>query len=228
MRYDWILFDLDNTLMDFDGAAKGAFSKLMTDLGRTVNDEEFLVYKRVNALAWRQFEDREITAERLRIQRFEHFFAEMGWSHAPDAANRTFLNALVETSEMIEGARELLDALVEQFHLAAITNGLREVQRPRIRRLELDGHFKTIVVSDEIGVAKPDSAFFEHTFEQIHHPAKDRVLVVGDNLNSDIQGGNAFGVDTCWYNPKGKPISNGIIPKSEIRDLAELPDLLHA
>jgi FMN phosphatase YigB (HAD superfamily) len=81
-------------------------------------------------------------------------------------------------------------------------------------------------VSDEIGVQKPDPRIFSYAFRQAGHTGKNTALIIGDSLSSDIQGGVNFGIDTCWFNPKGKALSGGIIPTYEIRRLTELSGIL--
>ena len=107
-----------------------------------------------------------------------------------------------------------------------ITNGLKEVQRPRIAQAKMEKHFEVIVVSDEIGVSKPHEGFFQHAFEKMGKPTKSEVIVVGDSLNSDIQGGNNFGVDTCWFNPNSAANLTEHKPTFQIQNLESLHELL--
>ena len=99
---------------------------------------------------------------------------------------------------------------------------MKEVQRPRLQKTEIQRFFEIIVVSDEIGVSKPHPGFFEHAFHQMQRPPTEKVLVVGDNLEADIKGGNQSGTDTCWYNPKKRTNETGILPNYEISSLEEL------
>jgi len=86
--------------------------------------------------------------------------------------------------------------------------------------------FEAVIISDEIGVSKPHTPFFDHTFEQINFPKKSEVLVIGDSLSSDIRGGHNYGLDTCWFNPKGLKNHLEIAPTYEIGELRELHGLL--
>ena len=83
-----------------------------------------------------------------------------------------------------------------------------------------------MVISGEIGLAKPDPAIFDHAFKRIGGPPKETVLMIGDNLGSDILGGSNYGLDTCWFNPTGTPNGHGVEPTYEIRELDEILDLL--
>jgi len=144
----------------------------------------------------------------------------------PFEFNARFLENVVEVSEAFEGAIELLEDLKSEYKLSVITNGLKEVQRPRIRRLQMEHIFESIIVSDEIGVAKPDIKFFEHSYDTIPNPPpKSEVLVIGDNLKSDIQGGINFGVDTCWLSHQN--LNNSTIkPTYTINNLNDLHRIL--
>ncbi len=103
-----------------------------------------------------------------------------------------------------------------------ITNGLAEVQVPRFAASSIRDCFAEIVISGEIGLAKPDPAIFDFAFERIGRPAKERVLMIGDNLGSDILGGANYGLDTCWYNPSGTLNGHGVEPTYEIRELQSI------
>ncbi len=164
--------------------------------------------------------------EELRSRRFELFLAEIGKKAAPEVVGAQYLSYLGDTDFILPGALDLLDALKPSYHLAIITNGLKEVQRPRLRKAEVIDYFNTIVVSDEIGHSKPNPSFFSYTFEQIRHPPKEEALIIGDSLNSDIRGGNQYGVDTCWFNPAQKENESENRPTYVIDDLAEIKQII--
>ncbi len=110
-----------------------------------------------------------------------------------------------------------------------ITNGLAEVQRPRFAASSIRRHFEGLVISEEVGAAKPDPRIFDVAFAKMEDPKRTEVLMVGDSLSSDIKGGNDSGIDTCWFNPSGRNGEHGVEPKYEIRKLDELLDIaLHA
>lgn len=223
-KYDWLLFDVDNTLLDFDSTAKIAFYKTIESFKIPSRSHHYSIYKKVNHLVWTAYENKEISSEVLRPKRFELFLKELNLIGNPLEMSQTYLSFLVEHSTLWKGAKDLLNQLSPDYQMAVITNGLKEVQRPRLALTQIDHYFKTIVVSDEIGVAKPQSGFFDYTFEQIQQPPKNRVLVIGDSLNSDMKGGQNYGVDTCWFNPLGKGNLTEVVPTYEIRTLRDLVD----
>ncbi len=212
MPYNWILFDADNTLLDFTSASKKAFAEAIRQLGIPSRPNLFDRYKKANHIVWTEFENGLIDAITLRKKRFELFLKDIQIERDPALFNQKYLDNLVEHSEMLTGARQLLDHLHGKTKLGLITNGLKEVQRPRLAHTQIDHYFDVIVVSDEIGVSKPDNAYFDYVFKEMGHPPKKNVLIVGDNLNSDIKGGVDYDVDTCWFNPEKLPNESGIIP----------------
>jgi putative hydrolase of the HAD superfamily len=227
MKYSWILFDADDTIFDFNRSAKASFLKTLSDFGIESREDYYLLYKQLNEATWLAFERNEITAEELRRIRFEKFLNAIEINQDPLKVNAHYLSVLAANPMLIEGALELLLLLRKnQVKLGLITNGLKEVQRKRIKYAALERLFDVIVVSDEIGVSKPDEGFFAHAFHEMEHPPKKTVLVVGDSLLSDIKGGENFGLDTCWYNPGRKQNTTTHIPTYEVAQLEEIPSLV--
>lgn len=226
MAYQWILLDADNTLFDFDRSERHALQTALESYGVPFEEPHIERYHRINAACWRAYEKGAMTKSRLRRYRFEQFFEEIGAAVDPGSFADTYMEALAATDFLIEGARSLLHQLERRYQLVLVTNGLSEVQRPRLANTGLDAFFPIVVVSDEIGHSKPDSKFFEHTFQQIEHPPKAEVLMVGDNINADIRGGKEYGLDTCWYNPGRRPNESSIEPTYEIELLEDLSALL--
>lgn len=227
MRYPWILFDADDTLFDFKQSARHALGQSLTDFKIDATETHFQVYETINHEVWMAFERQEITAVELRKIRFERFLDAIGEYRDPLELNAHYLYLLSRTRYMLDGAVELVENLrMKNYRLGLITNGLQEVQRPRIAHADMEKYFEIIVVSDEIGVSKPHKDFFEYSFELMGYPLKSEVIVVGDSLNSDIQGGNNFGVDTCWFNPKGATNLTDHKPTYQIQRLEELYAIL--
>jgi putative hydrolase of the HAD superfamily len=136
------------------------------------------------------------------------------------------LEQLSRASDLIEGAQETIRALRAHYQMAIITNGLSDVQRPRLDASGIADCFALLAISEELGVVKPDPRFFEIVMQRIGQPPKAEVLVIGDSLTSDIQGGNNAGFDTCWYNPTGSAPDPRFPATYEIRILTDLHDLL--
>jgi 2-haloacid dehalogenase len=227
MKYEWIFFDLDNTLMDFKNAARKAFSSSFVDFGLIEKQGHHDIYDDANSAVWKSFENGKIDALRLRTKRFDDFFM-MANIRGVDSweFNKIYLEYLIEYSTMLEGSIELLESLKNKVKLAIITNGLKEAQRPRIKKLGIGKYFEAIIVSDEIGISKPHKGYFDIVMETCGNPPKNKVLVIGDSLNSDMKGAINYGLDSCWCNLFGQINYSKIQPLFEINALSKLPKIL--
>ena len=228
MAYRWILFDADNTLYDFDRSEQYALQQAFFDHEIPFSEQFVKIYHEVNKQCWKAFEEGEMDQNTLRSRRFELLLKAIGMQGNAETMGTNYLSHLANTDFMVEGARLLLDRLFGKFKMAIVTNGLQDVQRPRVRKSKTEHYFEAIIVSEEIGVSKPGQAFFEYTFEHIGQPAKRETLLVGDSLNSDIRGGNDFGIDTCWFNPGKLRNDSEFVPKFEIQSLEMLEPVLTA
>lgn len=224
--YDWLMFDADGTIFDFDAASAGAIGETLAHAGIPDTEETRALYKRINQACWEAFELGELSAETLRAERFRRLLAELDFQGDPVALSDYYITHLGQGNQLLPGARDLLYVLHTRFNLLLITNGLTAVQRPRFKARNMDRFFKHTVISDEVGVAKPDPAIFDICFEQMGHPDRERVMIIGDSLTSDMVGGINYGIDTCWFNPTGKlrPIDMPIT--YEIKSLYDLVPLL--
>jgi len=225
-RYKWLLFDADDTLFDYGKAEAGALRLTFEQLGVRFDLAYLPVYQRINRQIWQDFEQGEISAEALRTRRFELLFEAIDVSMDPEQFSAAYLPNLATQSELTEGALEVVQALHGKYGLAIITNGLRDVQRPRLAQSAICSYVADIIISEEVGAVKPERAIFDAAFQRMGYPGKDEVLLVGDSLTSDIAGGSAYGIDTCWFNPEGKARRDGLVITYEIRRLAELLEIL--
>ncbi|MFZ0547844.1 MAG: YjjG family noncanonical pyrimidine nucleotidase [Candidatus Promineifilaceae bacterium] len=226
MKYKWILFDADNTLFDYDAAERGALSSTFEELGRPLLPEHVATYRQINHRNWLAFEQGEITQAVLRVRRFEQFITALEMKEEPLPVSQRYLFHLGNRTDLIEGALELMETLHGRIGLMMITNGLKDVQRSRLKQSEIGRFFSDVVISEEVGFAKPDGRIFDIAFERMGNPQKSEVLVVGDSLTSDIQGGLDYGVDTCWFNPGKRPNTLDKEVSFEIGQLAELTQIL--
>ena len=226
MTYTWLLFDADGTLFDYDKAEDKALRATFADLGLPFREEYGALYREINAAVWKDFEAGRTTAERLRVDRFARLFSAAGIQADAETFSLRYLPNLSLGSDLMDGAVKVLHALRAHFHLALITNGLRDVQRPRLQRAGIADLFEQVAISEEMGVAKPDPAYFDALFARIGRPAKRQALVIGDGLTSDIQGANRYGLDACWFNPKGLHRDPRFEARFEIRTLSDLLPIL--
>ena len=221
-RYPYVIFDADGTLFDFDSAMLHAMRETCGDHGLAFTDELYGLYQEINHRWWRRFETGEVTATELRVGRFREFLGEVDGAVDPEGFSSRYLRRLSEHHELMPGAAACVEALAPHCTLLLLTNGLAEVQVPRFERAPICRHFRDIVISGVVGVAKPDSAIFEIAMERLGNPAKRDVIIVGDSLTSDMAGGSAYGIGTCWFNPGGRAPALEVDVRFEIKDLGDV------
>jgi len=227
MKYKIILFDADGTLYDFDRAAVEALKSSFDKYNLNWTEETFATYERVNKKIWNDFERGIISTSEIKTERFKRFFDMINVENVdPILFSKDYLKFLSQNNYLLPQANEIVKWSSEFFELAIVTNGLASVQNPRFQNSELRKYFKHIVISEEIGFAKPHKEIFDFTFRQFNNPCKDSVIIIGDNLTSDIKGGVNYGIDTCWYNPSKGENNSDIIPTYEISALHELKNIL--
>ena len=211
MRYTAVLFDLDHTLLDSDASEAHAFERALTSAGVADAGRHLPAYQAINLALWAQVERGELTPAQLRTARFAQMIETTGIVAVPDALADAFASGLGAHGELYPGARDLLDALAAApIAMALVTNGISEVQRARIDRLDLARYFDVIAISSELGTSKPAPAIFELALTGLGAD-RSHAVMIGDSLTSDMQGGRNAGIATCWYNPQRRPGGDGLV-----------------
>ncbi|MBN1858721.1 YjjG family noncanonical pyrimidine nucleotidase [Candidatus Bipolaricaulota bacterium] len=221
-RYRWIFLDADGTLFDYSAAESGALAATLAEEGVFARSEHIDAYRAVNAALWRRFERGEVSQATLRTLRFSQFSERFGLELDAVAFGSRYLGHLAQCAELIDGAESVVRFLHGRAGLLLLTNGISEVQRSRLALSPLHGLLDHVVISGEVGAAKPDPRMFDVAFECAGNPTRSSVLMVGDSLSSDIRGGALYGIDTCWFNPMREPNSMELVPTFEIQSLREL------
>ena len=225
-RYDYVLFDADNTLFDFDRAEENALHVTLAQFGLPVTEEAKGAYLSVNRALWARFDRGEVTREWLVVERFAQLLRALGRPGDPAAMNHAYLTHLGEGAFLLPGAEALCRALASRCTLAIVTNGVAMAQRARFARSPLRDVVPWIFISEEVGASKPSPDFFAPVLRALGEPDRSRVLMVGDNLLTDIQGGILAGLDTAWFNPKHLPGDPAISPTWEADNFPALQDLI--
>ena len=222
-RYAIYLFDADDTLFDFQKAERSAFWKTFEALsGQPCTEALYACYNRLNSALWEALERGEITKPQLQQTRFGLFLREQGLSGDGAAWNSAYLDRLAGGNFLLEGAEETCRALSACAPLYLATNGITRVQKRRLRDSAIAPYISGIFVSEEAGAEKPSRVYFDHVFQKLGQPPRESVLMVGDSLTSDMTGGRNYGIDTCWYNPKRKPLPPKCAVTWQISRLSEL------
>jgi len=228
-RYEYLLFDADNTLFDFSLAEYISFGETCRVGDIPYSEELYRTYSEINDGLWKRIEKKEITLEFLKTERFRLLLLEMGWADDDAALKKaqelrdTYVETLAQQTCMIEGAEELCRTLAEQYKLYLVTNGIGKIQRSRFEKSALKPYFDGIFISEEMGCAKPEPAYFEHVLREIGSPAKEKCLVIGDSLTSDCDGAVRSGLDICWFNPGNADAKNRVLTYT----VTKLSDIIH-
>ncbi len=225
-RYTWLLFDADGTLLDYKAAETYALKTAVESFGYRISSDVRERYHRINSGYWAMLEKGEISSKELRVRRFETLAEELNWTFDAADFSTLYLRELGCSGFMIEGARDMLERLPSHMTSVIITNGIKDVQYGRLNDAGIRDLFAEVIISEEAGEAKPSSVFFDYAFERMNFPEKDKMLVIGDSLTSDIAGGNGYGIDTCWFNPEGYKNTSEIKPTYEVRNWQGFFDIL--
>jgi 2-haloacid dehalogenase len=221
-RYQWLLFDADGTLFDYDRAEFAALGQVFQQIGIPFDPGCLAAYRQINHALWQAVEKGELTPGVVKVRRFELLLQTIGVTYSPNAFSAQYLKCLAACADLVEDAEEVLRRLCKEHRLAILTNGLKEVQRGRLTLSPIRPHISEIIISEEVGFAKPAKEYFDVAFARLGHPAKHEVLMIGDGWASDIEGAVQYGIDACWYNPGRKPRPAKPEITCEIASLREL------
>lgn len=223
MKYEVIIFDADETLFDFKKSEREAFKSSMLELGLNYDENYHLkIYHEINSAIWKELEEGKITQKELRVERFVRLSHKLNIDfNATELANR-YVYHLSQSSFLFDESVDILEHLYKDYKLLIITNGITNVQNQRIRKSVIGKYFENIIISEEAGASKPDPTIFQYALSKINYSSKDKILMVGDSLSSDIKGGINYGIDTCWFNPYKIKNESSLSPTYEIETLKEL------
>lgn len=223
-----ILWDIDGTLLDFGKAEYEAIKKCFEVFGLGVcTDEMVKRYSVINKGYWERLERGEITKPEVLVGRFRDFFKAEGIdSDCAEAFNKEYQVRLGDTICFCDNGYELVQSLRGKVKQYAVTNGTKIAQEKKLLRSGLGELFDGVFISEEVGVEKPGVGFFEHIWKTTDIVAGTDVIIVGDSLTSDMQGGNNAGILCCWYNPSKKPANKNLRIDYEIESLGQLSDIL--
>ena len=213
-RYEYLLFDADNTLFDFSLAEYISFGETCRAGNLPYSEELYRTYSEINDSLWKRIEKKEITLEFLKTERIRLLLLTMGWAddeatlRKAEELRDTYVETLGQQTCIVDGAEELCKALAGRYKMYLVTNGIGRIQRSRFGKSVLKPYFDGIFISEEMGTAKPEKAYFDHVLREIGSPEREKCLVIGDSLTSDCDGAIASGLDICWYNPKNGDAKN--------------------
>lgn len=220
-----ILFDLDDTLLDFQKAMRNALRKTMLYFDVEPTEERIQMYRNINAVLYREYEQGLISAEDKKIKRWQLLLEHLKRTNSAHEAAAFYETQLGIGHYFINGAEDVLRQLSEKYRLYIASNGYTSIQMSRIVSADIAKYFSGIFISEAIGYEKPDTRFFEACFVSIQNFCRDETIMIGDSLTADIKGGKNAGIRTIWYNPKCITAAD-IMPDWQIQGLVELNSLL--
>lgn len=225
-RFTTVLLDIDGTLLDFDEAERRGVHAVMQAYGVEPTKALEQRYHEINSKYWKSFERGEISKTAILDNRFADFFKTLGKKIDAVEAERLFREQLDSCAVLFEGAQDICAYLYERYQLYVVTNGVSHTQYRRLKDSGLDQYFADIFVSEETGSQKPNAEYFNYCFARITERDPSRMIIIGDSLTSDIQGGRNAKIATCWVNFGRQPRMAGIHADYEVRKLAEIKNFL--
>ncbi len=223
-----LLWDMDETLLNFAAAERAAINALFQEFGfGECSDAMLERYSKINRSYWERLERKELTKPEILVGRFRDFFEAEGLDSTVAAEfNEKYQLSLGDTIVFRDDSYNIVKSLRGKVKQYVVSNGTIAAQTKKLRLSGFGELMDGVFLSEDLGVEKPDILFFKKVFEEIHPEDKSQVMIVGDSLTSDIQGGNNAGIMTCWYNPEQKPYQGDLRIDHEIRDLHEVYDLI--
>lgn len=223
-----LLWDMDETLLNFAAAERAAINALFQEFGfGECSDAMLERYSKINRSYWERLERKELTKPEILVGRFRDFFEAEGLDSTVAAEfNEKYQLSLGDTIVFRDDSYNIVKSLRGKVKQYVVSNGTIAAQTKKLRLSGFGELMDGVFLSEDLGVEKPDILFFKKVFEKIHPEDKSQVMIVGDSLTSDIQGGNNAGIMTCWYNPEQKPYQGDLRIDHEIRDLHEVYDLI--
>lgn len=221
MKYKWILFDADETLFEFHSFQ--GLKNVMAKYNMDFTHDDYTAFQNINQPMWLAFQQQQVDVHTLKTQRFQHLSEKTG--EDPLNLHNQLMTEMSLLSPALDGTLTTLEQLHQKVKMGIITNGFTSMQQPRLDLTKTSHFFDLLVISEEVGIPKPQSGIFTNAFEQMQQNGslqKKEILMVGDSLTSDIAGGNNFGFDTCWLNRHNAENHSEIKPTFEINNLTEL------
>ena len=228
MKYNKILFDLDNTIIDFDDTEKTALKMACKEYNIPFSTELLSRYHLINDNLWKQLEKGEVLRKDLVRLRFQTLFQEFDiLGIDPLEFNTVYMKNIAFGKTLIKNASETVEKC---YNLGAkcyiITNGSLSVQYKRLDGQPFIKYISGIAISEEVGASKPSKEFFLNAEKRFNVKFDSKTLVVGDSLTSDILGGINSGLDTCYVFRKEVKNESAIKPTYEIKDIENLIDII--
>lgn len=227
MKIEHIFFDLDHTLWDFERNSALTFRKILPEAGVSVSFDAFIkTYIPINAEYWKLYREERVSKSDLRYLRLKETFDALEHHVSDDIIHHLseeYIFQLPNFNYLFDGTMELLDYLKSKYNLHIITNGFEEVQTLKMKKSGILDYFDQLITSESVGVKKPNPKVFHFALEKADASA-EYSMMIGDNLEADIQGALDVGMKVIHYNSENlRDIPQNII---SVNDLLEIKQYL--
>ncbi len=219
-----VFFDLDHTLWDFDKNSKLAFIRVFKAHDITLNIEDFInQYEPINEKYWKAYREDKVTKQQLRRGRLTDTFKLFGLHFSTEIIDKlahSYIQELPQDNHLFDNAIEVLCYLKPKYSLHIITNGFEEVQHKKIKKSGIDSFFKTITTSEEVGYKKPHPVIFKTALKKANTQAQNSIMI-GDSIQADIQGAEALGMKTLFFNYRNVPAAKSQLAITSLNQIKE-------
>ena len=209
MKYEFLLFDADHTLFDFQKSEYFALKEALEFYSLPSGDDVIERYSVINVKYWKMLERGEIDKKSLMLARFVEFAREYGFEDKAEGLSDLYMSNLAHEAHLFDGALEMIEELSKKYRLFIITNGVKSTQDGRFGMSPITKYFEKIFISEVIGYEKPHKEFFSAVENGIEGYSREKAIVIGDSLSSDIKGAINSGIDCIWYNPSNNAAPEG-------------------
>jgi 2-haloacid dehalogenase len=232
-KYRFLLFDLDDTLIDNLENVRHAFKVMLNYMGEDYTEEKFVRWYNLDKQFWldkqngkivvpdEYMESKDTMIRWTRSKRYTLYFNNITLEEAMKI-NDLYIEALNEIVIPIEGAYETLKYLSDKYDIIVATNGPSLATESKLKKIGCLKFVRYILAADMFGCMKPTIEFFEAIKNQIDCHESDKYLVIGDSLKTDVEGAMNANMDSCWFNRNNEPLKEGYKPTMIISDLKEL------
>ena len=227
MKYEILLIDLDDTILDFGAAEAVAYSKALAAHGIQKTPALMERYHAINLSWWEKLERGETDRDSVLVERHRQLFGELGLGADPVAFEADYRRWLGVGHWFLPGAEDMLAYLRRRgYRLFLASNGVADTQFSRLKSAGIGPLFEDLFISELMGWHKPEPEYYAACFARISGFAPEKTLMIGDSLTSDILGGIRAGIDTLWLNRSGKTPPPELRPTYEITELAQISQIL--
>ena len=231
MNYKAILFDLDNTLLNYSVSELKSMQQTVEKHG-LIHKETFSwdifwnLFSKVNLHYWNKRQVSGYNIYQVLEYSFQDTLKDLGLDHSEsEILAKLYWNTFCRACDFEDYAKEVLSHLHGKYKLAIISNGIGEAQRNRLAAGGINHFFDALIISDEVGYWKPDKEIFDETLKQLDINCTE-ALFIGDSLHDDYNGAINAGIDFCYYNRKGNPVDINVRPKYVIDSLINITTFL--